>query len=499
MLHANPFLSRCAFALLLWSCSPSGATDQKIPFAKAFPDPSVLITSPDVELLTDKLDRCDFPRTEKHHTLLRNLLRLAATIDADHLLLLTRAVAPSFSKLPLGFQLSINGEDIDRLPMPRGQGQFDDRIDQLLLAGAPKIDNVTPRDVGRLLGRTQSTAALAELAERFLPRVDDGSVEALSAILEGLKSAQGSEAEIVSRSFVPTSSKDSGDQGKPLPSAMTEFVRDYLSERGRLQGQRALVAISFLSTDEEKTNLILRQLREDDIGKDTPRDLGHLESLLKLLNSSKSRLAVLAQALPNLVNLPPSKQIELAKTLNYDKDRLEVLERFSESGTENLSVDDLHSFLDLLTYGSSKRQFFLSVNHRILFTETPQILSLLKRFPSGSEKAKVLAALLGKCDCGWIRWEDVISLGAAFRSSKEKLAALRDLGKKPSSALGVEDSRRLIRQLPSGKDRIALIELFLEELMKLSESDRRSLLDEFISPEHRQQAALQLGLSPSGT
>ena len=211
-------------ALVLACCSfgrPDGRTGP--PFAEAFPDASILVSTDDPEAVRRELANAQLPETQAHHDELVRLLHGQDRISAAHLLLLVEAVArPSDRVVYLG-----DGTDV-HVYAARGEGPFAHITEQLYVDALDKVTDVDRRTFGALIAHTQSNATMAAYAERFLPELDDGSLAALEQVLEPMAASP----------------------------AKSPFLIDYLAPHGRLDGPRGWALVGTLSFDSERLELL---------------------------------------------------------------------------------------------------------------------------------------------------------------------------------------------------------------------------------------------------
>lgn len=330
------------------------------PFAESFPDPAVLLSTRDVRGVRKVLANTPLPETDEHHEALLALVNEAPTIDTDHLLLISEAVAipgrisrEAVERADVAVALmQING----RTPtvVTRGGGEFAQVLDDILIAGAEKLSDPDAENLGRLLGATQFSATMERLCDPLLKRCDDGSEHALREMLEGI----------------------------PFDDQRSEFLLSVLLPRGHLPPARQELALDSLSFDSNKTELVLelydgaRELDPDRV----LRDLGKLSfdsSRSQVVNAAARRLgpidratteAFLANAsfdssrtemmmtLQPLVRLDGAEDVlALMQTCSYDSNREELLDLMLAGRFPKVSPHELADLVSVADYDSSRR------------------------------------------------------------------------------------------------------------------------------------------------
>ena len=295
---------------LLASCGIGGRQS----FREAFPDPLVLVTTKDPARVRARLADTVLPDDVAHNEQLLAMLRSRETMDASHLALLVRAVA-----LPENFVFSTGA---GRWAYPdRGEGAHAAFVDQLLMEGAEKLQNVDGYWLGELIGISQSSDTMQLLCERFVPSVDDGSDLALDELLRGM----------------------------PGSPAMLPFLAEYMEPQGRLEGDRGWRAFGKMSFDSDRTALLGILMRGDG-GVTGDR----LLLAMKAFSFDDGRM----QALQMLVDKAAEVDSETARaavaTFSFDSGREGAFATFAKRGGTVLDEQQLVKFVRLCSFDSGK-------------------------------------------------------------------------------------------------------------------------------------------------
>lgn len=453
-----PFLLSLAFLLLSYGVGIVGARTGP-DFVEAFPDPTLLITTADIEEARELLYTVQLPETDAHHDALLKALDDVEAIDSEHLVLLTEAVAIP-SRLTDGAIKSIKSiikavTDGREIAYSRGKGEFSHVIDDLLLAGAKKLSDVGPQSFGRLVAVAQTPETIVALSDILLARSDSGSTSDLAAILQEI----------------------------PWDGTRTELCVEVLIPRGRLKGERADVAIESMSFDSGRTALIgafyqslddldaetlLRHVRLQsfDSGRTDvveegvaviDRIAGSLAvALVETAGFDSGREAILKALLPKLDRITGSLAVALVQTNSFDPGREAMLKALLPK-LDLHNADDVLALVRTNSYDSG-RLAMLKV-----------AVALESNFPAVSADDLVAYAQVGSFDSG--RNEMLRVVAPHFKDGFTKQSAARLLG-----AFSFDSGR------------LDAVELFREELQKLSERDRRAVLRQFSRAAGREEA-----------
>ncbi len=408
------------------------------PFAEAFPDPSVLLTTSDVDATRQLLRAVILPETREHHDQLRALLDAKDEVDAEHLLLLTEAVAEiefvrveSWSLVggltsSMSVTIELNGEPI--VFHPRGASRFASNVDEILLDGTSKI--VRPVDrlaFGRLLGRTQSDETLMTIAARLWVDVDDGSPEALRDVLDAI----------------------------PSSSIRQELVLAYLMPEGYVARDRELIVVEAMGFDSNRSAVIEAILdRRSDVA------FAELDAFVSQMSFDSGRAGVVDLAAPKLSSLDGDDLVRAMKWMSFDAGRHAVLERLAPLA----HVDSFD--------GAAR------------VTET-------FGFDAGKKHALEMLCDESHLELEAADLERVVSM-ASFDAGK--LEALRLV--KPILVDGIDATvaRKLLENFSFDDGRIEVMRLFREHLEYLAVEDREALLNVFSFDSSRARAREILGI-----
>lgn len=290
------------------------------PFAEAFPDPTVLLTTSDVKGTRAELSTVQLPSTREHHDELVELLRSVDAIDVEHLLLLTEAVDLSVAESdeaswPAGTKLVIessSGDSDVRILPARGTSPFADVVDTLLLEGTAKLAPIDEFDAGRVLGRTQSDETLGALADVFLPTFDATSAGSLRELLNGFGGS----------------------------SARIPFVTKILAPGGTLVGEREDVALLALTFDEERVAVATALIESRD-----RITIDDLNRYLERMSFDDARVDVLRTAIPKLPILDADALVGVLRRLAFDDAKVEAVRRLAEAKRLRILIEDLRAIL----------------------------------------------------------------------------------------------------------------------------------------------------------
>lgn len=294
-----------------WHTSRNGP-----PFAEAFPDPTVLVTTPSPESVRETLANVQLPEEQAHHDRLLQMLHEQPAIDAPHLLLLVEAVA-----LPQDHITFCSRNHRSRTYTPRGAGRFAPVADQLLEAGLPKLAGVTREQLGELLARTHSDATLAKVADALLPQLDDGSDRALREVIDGMFGAP----------------------------AVRPFLCDHLVPRGLLQPNRGWQLLDAFSFDEDRVALV------EALAKQTPTtSQEQLERAVAAMSFDEGReRAVRALAGPCCPIDPGVARAVVAK-FSFDDGRAAACAALAAPGGVSLDGDQLLAIVRLHSFDEGR-------------------------------------------------------------------------------------------------------------------------------------------------
>lgn len=297
------------------------------PFAEIFPDATVLVTATDIPETRRKLAYATLPATREHHDELLSLLRSLESITIEHLLLLTEAVyleGESFRLDGDEVTVAINGQSDQFAFAARKDGaggEFADVVDQILLEGIGKVQQISRFDCGRIFGRTQSNDTLASLADILLPAVDDGSADALREILRGLGSSL----------------------------ARVPFIVEVMAPRGGLTGEREEVALMAINFDSDRVALIRKLIEQvDEILVD------HLNFYLDEMSFDEGRVSVFESAVARLPVLDGADLEGFLRRVAFDGGRVEVAAAAAAASRLDVDFEDVPRILRAFSFDSSR-------------------------------------------------------------------------------------------------------------------------------------------------
>lgn len=452
-----PLLISFAFLLLSYGVGIAGARTGP-DFVEAFPDPAMLITTADVEETRELLHTVQLPETDAHHDALLKALDDVEAIDSKHLVLLTEAVAipPRLTDGAIKSIKSIIKAVVDgrEIVYSRGKGEFSHVIDDLLLAGAKKLSDVGPQSFGRLVAAAQTPETIVALSDILLEQSDSGSTSDLAAILQAI----------------------------PWDGTRTELCVEVLIPRGRLKGERADIAIESLSFDSGRTALIGAFYQSlDDLDAETflrhvrlqSFDSGRVDvveegvavidrvgslavALVETASFDSGREAIVKALLPKLDRIAGSLALALVRTNSYDSGR-EAMLKVLLPKLDLRNADEMLALVRTNSYDSG-RLAMLKV-----------AVALEANFPAVSADDLVSYAQVGSFDSG--RNEMLRVVAPHFKDGFTKQSAAR-----------------LLRVFSFDSGRLDAVELFREDLQKLSERDRRDILRQFSRASGREEA-----------
>ena len=374
-----------AAALALTACNVGGR--QGPPFAEAFPDATLLVTTSDPLAVRLQLDTVQLPATTAHNDRLLELLRSQTQISAAHLSLLTRAVATeNHIVCSTGTRQWCYGT--------RGRGQHAAVIDQLLTEGADKISNIDRQWFGELIGVSQSDATLRLYVDRFLARVDDGSDQALTEMLAAMPGS---------------------------PTTMP-FLVEHLAPQGRLDGERGWLTFATLSFDSDRTALLralaARKLPIDgdrlvrvmkaysfDAGREeafallvaaaSPLDDGHTRAAIATFSFDSGRAAACAAlGRQDTVHITESQLAALMRPFSFDSGRLQCVQTLAGRVFGESTIADAKAILRTFSFDSDRVQATKVMAARWQQLPLTDRLELLDTFTFESGKNKGTSLLM---------------------------------------------------------------------------------------------------------
>ena len=490
MRPSPPLLISLAFLLLSYGVGVAGARTGP-DFAEAFPDPAMLITTADIEETRKLLDTVQLPETDAHHDALLKALDDVEAIDSEHLVLLTEAVAipPRLTDGAIKSIKSIIKAVIDgrEIAYSRGEGEFSHVIDDLLLAGAKKLSDVGPQSFGRLVAVAQTPETIVVLSDILLERSDSGSASDLAAILQEI----------------------------PWDGTRTELCVEVLIPRGRLKDERADIAIESMSFDSGRTALIgafyqslddldaetlLRHVRlqsfdsgRTDVVEEGVAVIDRIDGSLALAlvetNSYDSgREAMLKALLPKLDRIAGSLALALVETNSYDSGREAMLKALLPK-LDRIAGSLALALVETNSYDSGREAMLKALLPKLDLHNADEMLALVRTnsYDSGRE-AMLKAGVALESNFPAVSADDLVSCAQVGSYDSGRNEMLRVVAPHFKDGFTKQSASRLLGTFSYDSGRLDAVELFREELQKLSEQDRRDVLRQFSQASSREEA-----------
>ena len=395
-------------------------------FAEAFPDPAMLMATADIEETRELLHTVQLPETDAHHDALLKALDDVEAIDSEHLVLLTEAVAipPRLTDAKTGIK-SIIKAVIDGRDIAYSRGEGEfSHVIDDLLLAGAKKLS----DVGpQSFGRLVSVAQTPE------------AIVALSDILlERSDSGSTSDLEAILREI-------------PWDGVRQELCIEVLIPRGLLKDERTDIAIESMRFDSGRTALIGAVYKSLDA-----LDAATLMRHVRLQGFDSGRTDVVEEGVAVLDRIDGSVALALVETAGFDSGREAMLKVL----LPKLALRNADEMLALVRTNSydSGREAMLKIG-----------VKLGSNFPAVRADDLVSYAQIGSFDSG--RNEMLRLVAPHFKGGFTKQSATRLLG-----AFSFDSGR------------LDAVELFREELQKLSEKDRRDVLGPFSRASSREEA-----------
>ena len=460
-------------------------------FKEAFPDPAMLIATADIEETRELLDTVQLPETDAHHDALLKALDDVEAIDSEHLVLLTEAVAipPRLTDGAIKSIKSIIKAVIDgrEIAYSRGEGEFSHVIDDLLLAGAKKLSDVGPQSFGRLVAVAHTPETIVALGDILLERSDSGSTSDLEAILQEI----------------------------PWDGIRTELCVEVLIPRGRLKGERTDIAIESMSFDSGRTALIgaiyksldeldaetlLRHVRLQ--GFDSSRtdvvekgvavidriDGSLALALVETAGFDSGREAILKALLPKLDLRNADEMLALVRTNSYDSGREAMLKVLLPT-LDRIEGSVALALVETAGFDSGREAMFKALLPKLDLRNADEMLALVRTnlYDSGRLAMLKIGTRLGS-NFPAASADDLVSYAqvGSFDSARNEMLKL--VAPHFKGGFTKQSASRLLRAFSFDSGRLDAVELFREELRKLSEQDRRDVLRQFSRASSREEA-----------
>lgn len=320
------------------------------PFAEAFPEPHVLLTTSEPDRVYEDLLQVAVPDDEAHRRTILDLLRSVETVDAPHLALLAKAMGGRTRRV------AQHNADVFAWPA-RGEGAAAAATDELLQLGLERLGTVDRRSFGRLLGHAQSDAVLRACVDRQLEAQDDGSAEALREILSGM----------------------------PGSPATVPFLR-LLGERGGLAGARGIAAFEPLVFDEDRLALLATLLAR-------PESLGGEACLtaLRLFSFDEGRVQAFALLGERLAELAPEQTGAAVATFTFDSGKEAAFASLAKAPALRLRDSQLLDLVNLCLFDASKLRCVQMLAPKLAGPFDPRTAEqLLRSFSFDSDRMRAL-------------------------------------------------------------------------------------------------------------
>ncbi len=431
-LLAIPLLLAALFSCSQTSSQWSVPRRDGPPFAQTFPDAAVLATTNDVRATRETLWTTPLPETREHHDRLIAVLERTPSIDTDHLLLLTDAVAvpgrlARDAKGNESVQVSIvTGNDGIQIIRTRGKGEFTPVIDQLLTMGMSKLSDPSATNLGRLVGEAQSTETMIALSDHLLETCDSGSSGDLERMLKGI----------------------------PFDEQRADFATIVLLPRGRLAGERQSIALETLSFD-----------------------------------STKERL--MSAVYDSLDEVPVPMLLEHIELLDFDSGRSSVAKAAS-SRIGPMTGAEMLAMLERFDFDSGKVQAVQAMRTKIAIADFGDVLQIMDASDFESGANQILDLLLASAlPASAFPTLTAIDLGAAcdaYSFDSGRIETLRKLEPHFQGTLDGESARELLNQFSFDSGKFECLQIFASRMNALPYDEQKLLLSSFDFDSDRERA-----------
>lgn len=344
----QPRLAVLAFALAA-ACSSAPR-----PFDEVFPEPEVLLTTPDPEAARAALAKVVVPDTVAHRERLLAALRSRDQVTGSRLALLATAMTSARHR-------AYRGDDASIAWPARSGGAYAEPTDELLRLGLPKLQDVNRREFGQLIGHTHSDEVLRAYCDRFLAGLDDGSQDALDEMLAGMR-------------------------GSP---ATGPFLAGVMAPAGRLDGPRGFVTFARLVFDDDRVALLGALVAR-------PQPLGgeQLLTALRAFTFDEGRERAFALLAPRLDTLTPEQSGAAVATFNFDSGKEAAFAAMSAQANLRLSDEHLLAMARLCLFDSGKLRCLQQLAPRVTGPADGQVaVRLLELFHFDSDRGTAVAAM----------------------------------------------------------------------------------------------------------
>lgn len=338
-----------ASAIALAACSSSPRS-----FDEVFPEPETLLTTPDPEAAQAALRTVSIPDTAAHRERLLAALRSREQVTGSRLALLAAAMT--------GSRHRVSTHDGETVAWPaRGSGAHAGPTDELLRLGLPKLQGVSRREFGQLIGHTHSDEVLRAYCDRFLAGLDDGSQDALDEILAGMR-------------------------GSP---ATAPFLAGVLAPSGRLDGPRGFATFARLVFDDDRVALLGAL-----VARSMPLDGERLLTALRAFTFDEGRERAFALLAPRLDTLTPEQTGAAVATFTFDSGKEAAFAAISSQPSLRLSDEHLLAMARLCLFDSGKLHCLQQLAPRVAGPANGEVaVRLLELFTFDSDRRGAVATM----------------------------------------------------------------------------------------------------------
>lgn len=367
-LQSHRRLAGVAFPLAIAACSSAPR-----PFDEVFPEPEVLLTTPDPDAARAALATVSIPDTVTHRERLLAALRARDQVTGSRLALLAAAMTGSRQRV------STRGGETFFWPA-RGSGDHAGPTDELLRLGLPKLSRVSRREFGQLIGHTQSDEVLREYCQRFLPDLDYADHRPqLEGVLDrfGPGLDDGSDAALVEIL--------AGMRGSPATAPFLSM----LAASGRLDGTAGLAAFAQLAFDDDRVALLGAL-----VARPHSLDGEQLLSALRAFSFDEGRERAFALLAPRLDALTPEQTGAAVATFTFDSGKEAAFATLSAHDGLRLSDEHLLAMARLCLFDSGKRSCLQQLAPRVAGPADGQVaVRLLELFSFDSDRRAAVEAM----------------------------------------------------------------------------------------------------------
>lgn len=420
------------YAVPLCGCAEYSFPERDGPeFAVAFPDPSVLVHTTDPDGLRRVLDRTPLPDDPAHHAMLLGLLEDVDSLDTEHLLLLTQAVALPLrmGEEPSDLAISsvyVNGKQV--IVATRGEGEWAPVVDELLLTGADKLTDPGATAFGRLINTTQSDEALTALTAKLDgPGWDDGSPEALDEILEEID----------------------------FNSVRTALCVKGLIPAGRLSADRVQTALEHADFDSDRLELLTAHYAgREQIG---------FDELLRHV-----------------------------RHMSFDDGRIQVVGLAADL-IDSMNGQEFAQVVEASSFDSGRVQIVTTLAPKIRISTTGDAIGVLEHASFDSARKDMLEQLVERADQFDVDGDGILALVKLTSFDSTKADILRLVAPRLRVNLTPDEAGRLMRAFSFDSGRSEALEILRDRIAPIEDAGRKKVLAPFSFDSSREKAREMLG------